>query len=300
MKITNNFGAPAPLVTLASKSYYTKGKAQFSVTELISPPRIRRLREKHDEELKQDVTDLLWSLLGSALHVVAERGETPGWTVEERLFTTIDGQTISGQIDAQEETPEGIVIWDYKFTSSFAVMSDKVDWEEQLNLYALLARLNGKKIAGLKIVALIRDWSRHKAKSENYPASQIHVVEIPLWDQDTQMKFITERLDIHQDAHMDFEIKGELPECSEQERWQTETTYAVKRENRKTAIRVLTDFNQAVELANKEKGYVETRLGEPKRCTGNYCGVAEFCDQYRTYRAHAAQDEREQSHGEEA
>lgn len=300
MKITNNFGAPAPLVTLASKSYYTKGKAQFSVTELISPPRIRRLREKHDGELKQDVTDLLWSLLGSALHVVAERGETPGWTVEERLFTTINGQTISGQIDAQEETPEGIVIWDYKFTSSFAVMSDKVDWEEQLNLYALLARLNGKKIAGLKIVALIRDWSRHKAKSENYPASQIHVVEIPLWDQDIQMKFITKRLDIHQDAYMDFELQGELPECNEQERWQTETTYAVKRENRKTAIRVLTDFNQAVELANKEKGYVEKRFGEPKRCTGNYCGVAEFCDQYRTYRTHVAQDEREQSHGEEA
>jgi hypothetical protein len=61
----------------------------------------------------------------------------------------------------------------------------------------------------------------------------------------------------------------------------SETTYAVKRDGRKTAIRVFKTIEEAKELAEKEKGYVETRLGEPKRCTGNYCGVAQCCDQYQ-------------------
>jgi hypothetical protein len=61
----------------------------------------------------------------------------------------------------------------------------------------------------------------------------------------------------------------------------SETTYAVKRDGRKTAIRLFKSIDEANELAMKEKGYVETRLGEPKRCTGNYCGVAQWCDQYQ-------------------
>jgi len=106
LKVTNKYGIPAPFVTLATKEYYSKGKSQYSVTELMSPPRIRRLREKHEEYLTQDVSDMLWQLLGSALHVVMERGQTEGYVTEERIFTELDGVTISGAIDLQEITPE--------------------------------------------------------------------------------------------------------------------------------------------------------------------------------------------------
>jgi len=61
----------------------------------------------------------------------------------------------------------------------------------------------------------------------------------------------------------------------------TETKYAVKRDGRKTAIRVLDDKEEARILADSEKGYVEVRPGEPKRCTGNFCGVAQWCKQYQ-------------------
>jgi hypothetical protein len=61
----------------------------------------------------------------------------------------------------------------------------------------------------------------------------------------------------------------------------SETTFAVKREGRKTAIRVFKTIEEATTLAEKEKGYVETRLGEPRRCAGNYCGVAKWCGQYQ-------------------
>ena len=92
----------------------------------MSPPRVQRLRTQNDETMEQDVSEMLWPLLGSALHVVMERGETEGWTSEERLFTELEGMTISGAIDLQEVTPNGIIITDYKFTSAWAVMNDKI------------------------------------------------------------------------------------------------------------------------------------------------------------------------------
>lgn len=281
MKITNKHRVPETLVALASREYYTKGAAQYSVTELLSPPRIRRLREQFHEKVEQDVTDMLWSMLGSALHVVMERGQTEGHITEERLFKEMDGVTISGQIDLQHERDGGVVITDYKFTSAWAVMADKPEWEEQLNVYRwLVETVKGNRVDALNICALIRDFSRHDTR-EGYPAAPIQMISIPMWDLDETEAFVRRRLDAHRDAKVAHEFGDALPECTPEERWQSETVYAVKREGRKTAIRVFKDLEEANQLAEKEKGYVETRPGEPKRCTGNYCGVADWCSQYQ-------------------
>ncbi len=282
MKVANVHNVPQPLVTLASKQYYSKGKSDYSVTELMSPPRVQRLRAEHDNLMVQDVSEMLWPLLGSALHVVMERGETEGWTSEERLFAEVDGVTISGAIDLQEVTPQGIGIVDYKFTSAWAVMNDKIEWEQQLNVYKWLVETVKKTPAkSHRICALIRDFSRHDTGREGYPQAPIHMVDIPMWDAVKAETYIRERLEMHRHSKMQADFGEALPECSPEERWMSETTYAVKREGRKTAIRVFKTMQEATELAEKEKGYVETRLGEPKRCTGNYCGVAQWCDQYQ-------------------
>jgi hypothetical protein len=281
MIITNKHGVPEPLVTLASKEYYSKGASQYSVTEIMSPPKIKRLREQYNDQIKQDVSDMLWNLLGSALHVVMERGVTDGWTMEERLYKEVDGVTVSGAIDIQQETPEGVVIIDYKFTSAWAVMQEKEEWQQQLNVYKwLVETVKRKKVVGLKICALVRDFNRHETK-EGYPKASIEMVDIPMWDSVTTEAYVRERLNLHRDAKVSADFGDELPACSDTDRWQSETIYAVKREGRKTAIRLFKTIEEANELAEKEKGYVETRLGEPKRCTGNYCGVAEWCEQYQ-------------------
>lgn len=281
MKITNVHNVPAPLVTLASREYYSKGDSQYSVTEIMSPPRIRRLREQHNDNITQDVSDMLWSMLGSALHVVMERGDTPGWLKEERLFAEVDGVKISGAIDLQEQTPNGVIIHDYKFTSAWAVMQEKEEWTQQLNIYKwLVETVKRKKVVGLKICALVRDFSRHERK-EGYPAAPICIVDIPMWDSVKTETYIRERLNMHRDAKLAADFNEKLQACSDEERWMSETTYAVKREGRKTAIRVLKSLEEATEMAEKEKGYVETRLGEPRRCTGNFCSVAQWCEQYQ-------------------
>ena len=286
MKITNKYGVPAPLLTLASKEYYSKGASQYSVTELLSSPQIRRLQERFHDQMEQDVSDMLWAMLGSALHVVMERGETPGYVSEERLFAEVGGTTISGQIDLQEVTAFGVTIIDYKFTSSWAVMQEeKKEWVEQLNLYKwLVETVKGQKVVGLKICAFIRDFSRHDTR-ENYPKAPITMVDIPVWDSAKTNAFVNSRLDAHQQSKVDRDFGDDLQPCTDEDRWMKETIYAVKKQGRKTAVRVFKTMEEAVELAKEKDHYVETRPGEPVRCTGNYCGVADYCDQFKRWKA---------------
>lgn len=281
MQVTNVHNLPEPLVTLARREYYSKGAAQYSVTEIMSPPKIRRMREKYDDQIVIDVSSMLWSLLGSALHVVMERGETAGWIQEERLFTEVDGVTISGAIDLQEEGEGGVTIYDYKYTSAWAVMQEKEEWAQQLNIYKwLVETVKQRKVVGLKICAMVRDYSKHDLR-EAYPAAPICVIDVPLWDSVKTEMYIRERLEMHRESKMRADFEEDLQNCSNEERWMSETTFAVKREGRKTAIRVFKTIEEATELAEKEKGYVETRLGEPKRCTGDFCGVSQWCAQYQ-------------------
>lgn len=283
MKVTNKHNVPETLVSLATRDYYTKGRADYSVTEIISPPRIQRLRRKHHEEMEQDVSDMLWQLLGSALHVVAERGTTENHINEERLIADVGDVKLSGAIDIQRITPEGVIITDYKFTSAWALRQDKPEWEAQQNIYAwLVEKVKGQKVIGVQICALIRDWSRREASVKpDYPQAPIQVLELPLWSIEKTEAYIKERIDAHRLSKVQADWGDELPPCSDDERWVRETKFAVKREGRKTAIRVLDSEAEAKELAEKEKGYVEVRQGEAIRCTGNFCGVAQWCSQYQ-------------------
>ena len=287
MKITNKFNVPETLVALATRDYYTKGKSDYSVTEIISPPRIQRLRREHFEEIEQDVSDMLWMLLGTALHVVAERSEVSGHTNEERLSVAIDGIILSGAIDLQKDDADGITITDYKFTSAWALMNDKPEWEQQQNIYKyLVERVKKKPVKGLKICALIRDWSRRDAQNKaDYPQAPIQVIDIPMWTFDRTEHFIKERVEMHRDSKVNADWGEELPLCSEEERWVRPTTYAVKKEGRKTAVRVFDTQDEAdallKEMPEKDKGFIEIRKGEAVRCTGNFCGVSQWCSQFQ-------------------
>jgi len=291
MKITNKFNVPEPLVALAKKEYYTKGKADYSVTEIMSPPRIQRLRRRHWDDMEQDVTDTLWSMLGSALHVVAERSEVHDHLNEERIYVEVDDVVLSGSIDLQQQVKGGIALKDYKFTSVWAVMNDKPEWEQQLNVYAwMVHKVKGVAIKGLQICAILRDWSSRKAQNESdYPPAQIQMVDIPIWSFDKTEKYVRSRVELHKESKVLADWDEELPECTEEERWVRSTTYAVKKEGRKTAVRVFDTQEEADKLIaeadekDRSKLSVEVRKGEPVRCAGNYCGVNQWCSQYQNY-----------------
>ena len=281
MKITNKQNLPPPVVALLTRNFYTKGASQYSVTELMSPPKIRRLREQYDDQIEVDVTSMLASQFGTFMHGKLEAKEIEGYINEERLYVDVEGITISGQIDLQRDDNDGIEIVDYKFVKAWSVMMNKSDWETQLNVYKWLVETSKRKpVKRLQICAFIKDYSQHETK-EGYPEAEAVMIDIPLWDAVKAETYVRTRLEMHREAKMAHDFGEDLQPCTNEERWAKETTYATKREGRKTAIRVFKTLEEATELAEKEKGYVETRQGEYTRCAGNYCGVAQWCKQYQ-------------------
>ena len=161
MKITNKYNLPAPIVNAIKRPTYTKEGANLSVTEMIGSPRISQLRRINYDALEMDASEGVWALFGTAVHHILERGIAENHINEERLHTEIDGWSISGAIDLQVQHPDGVLIQDYKTVAAWATMNDKIEWEQQLNVYAwLVQRVKGQSVKAVEIVAIVRDWSR--------------------------------------------------------------------------------------------------------------------------------------------
>lgn len=304
MKITNKHGLPGVFVKLMERDSYTKGAASFSVTELLMPPRIRLLRMKHDKDMVRDVSESLWALMGRAVHEVFEGGATAGTIAEQRLFANFDGIKVSGAIDLQVVDGANVDIKDFKFTSVWSLLADKIEWEQQLNCYAQLARMNDRVPQALHVVAILRDWSRAEAErgvavkstmpsaiAPSYPQAPVQQVMVPIWDEAKAKQFIMDRIIAHTHASFHFEIEGTqdaLPECSAEDRWEKDKRYAVMLPGRKKATRVF-DTKEEAEgfgfLKNFPDFSVAPRGGESLRCTRNYCGVSEWCEQYAKTKA---------------
>lgn len=286
MEITNNYGLPQPFVDFARNDKYSKGKADISVTTLIDSPRVRILRDKHSSERTVDVVDNVWALFGTAVHHILESSETSEDTIlEERLFAEVNGWTLSGAIDHQKIVGQTVEITDYKVTSVWSVIHGKVEWERQLNVYAFLVQKNkGKKVTKLSICAILRDWNRRDAQFKpDYPQAPVVIVDIPVWSEKNRMDYINETMQEHIDAQFNYDLIGMIPACLDAEMWKRDDAWAVKKKGLKRAMRVFSTEKEAKDFsaAQDVKTEIEHRAGEAVRCNGNYCGVAEFCSQFK-------------------
>jgi hypothetical protein len=286
MKLTNRFNLPEVFVNLLTRSTYSKGKAHLSATELLNSPQIVQLKRKHWDDLEEDVSDKIFALFGTAMHSILEHGKTDGSIVEQRLHVNVDGWDISGAIDLQEPNENGISIKDYKTTGAWAVMNEKIEWEQQLNIYAyLVEKVKKVPVTDLAIVAIIRDWSRRDAQTkEHYPNSPIKVISIPLWDYDKRERFIKERIQLHSNAHLSTEMGEGYVSCTPDEMWETETVYAIRKIGNVRAKSLHKSQDEADQkLSELGKDFeVEVRKGERRRCK-DYCQVNQFCQQYQQY-----------------
>jgi hypothetical protein len=86
----------------------------------------------------------------------------------------------------------------------------------------------------------------------------------------------------------DLPVDAFFPKCTDTERWSQPEKWAVMLKGNKKAKKVFGTKEDAEEFINTEKfdkkPYLEYRKGEPKRCTGNYCSVADICHQWREER----------------
>lgn len=300
MKFTNKHNIPEEIISsIVSPKWYDKGDCDISATGLLQPPRIRILSEQHKSQITQDYSDRVWMLLGSAVHAILENSNqgTENKITEERMYAEVDGVKIGGQTDSI--CLKDSIVKDYKVTSVYAVKdcikNGKIEWEQQLNIYAYLYSLNyDVDVSGLNIIAICRDWNKSGLlRDRDYPKCPIVTIDINLWDKEKQLDFIKERVAIHEDADLLYMMSTStgdliLPECTDQETWKRDDVWAVKKKNRKTALRLLSSKEKAHTYIAEELGqqsdemdlYIEHRKGEYVRCK-SYCPVSDFCNQYK-------------------
>jgi hypothetical protein len=286
LKLTNIHNLPETFVNVLRRPSYTKGGANISATELINSPRIVQLKRLNEEYLEEDVADRIWAIFGTAIHAVLEHGKDHNHLVEERLHAVLDGWSISGAIDLQIIEKGGIRVSDYKTVSVWSVMNEKIEWEQQLNIYAWLVETVKKvPVTGLSIVAIIRDWNRRESTlKEEYPNAPVKEIEITVWPYEERTKFIQDRLRKHSEALLAAETKEDLPQCTAEEVWEKPTTWAIKKVGGVRAKKVCyTEEEANDELEKAGKGYaIEVRPGGRTRCE-NYCPVRDFCGQWKDY-----------------
>jgi hypothetical protein len=271
--ITNKFGLPESIVNVLK--FERHKKEGYSATELLKSPRQYWLSQRHDHEIEQDVSDRIWALFGSASHYILSKGEAPNQLIEEYLTADMNGIKLSGRIDCYEKK----IISDWKTTSAWTIIYKSGDErnEQQLNIYAYLVSINGFPVDAIQNICILRDWSKMKAQTDpNYPQSIIVVKQHTLWSIEQRESFINERIAMLE-ANKDVS-DGELPECSNDDKWHSDDIWSVKKKGAKRATKNCKSQQEA-ELKIKElgSGYeIEFRPGENRKCK-DYCECRLFC-----------------------
>lgn len=271
MNYTNLHGLPQALVDAVMNDSYVGG-GDISVTRLIDTPQRRVLERKHKNVIVEDVIERMFSMWGQIAHGILERSDKEA-IVEERLYMEVGGWKLSGQLDRLLTANESIEDW--KTCSVFK--KDSVAWEQQLNIYRLLAHKNGYKVNHLKVNAIYRDWRRYEAKrGGDYPPIAFAYIDIPVWTIEETEEYVATRVAMHQAAD-----RGDVTPCTDEERWATPTTYALMKEGGKRATKVAPTKE---ELGDPAKGFfIEERHGGYRRCE-EFCSVAPFCKQFNSER----------------
>jgi hypothetical protein len=310
--ITNKVGLPVPFYNACANEDYIGG-GDISITRLINPPRITTLRKFHEDEIVEDATERVWSVLGKAAHKVLElsAGNDPDIIVETRLSMPFQGILVNEDylkwnLTGQPDVYHNGILYDYKITSVWSVIFGKDEWDKQMNLQAMLHRYKGDKVEQAFIVAILRDWQKRKAQFEkDYPPENVKRIGIPLWTQEQAVAYAKERVTLHQRAQRAYAVDHDdkvLPMCTDEERWYRGSGYAVVKmdatgKKNKRADRVFNTVGEAQKYiaenaATLPKGKVfapvEERKGEYIRCQ-SYCDVWRFCAFGRAL--HAKMDE---------
>jgi hypothetical protein len=176
---------------------------------------------------------------------------------------------------------------DYKLTSTWATKDEKPEWTFQLNVYAWLARQHGFNITQLRIVNILRDWSKLRAARErekDYPQVGVVIREVPLWPADICERNIKAAVTLHQLAEAEPD-DDQLPMCTTGERWTKPEVWAVKKKGNKRALRLFASAEEARSFDGDgmARGVyeLEHRPGVDVRCV-SYCPCKPFCSYGKT------------------
>jgi hypothetical protein len=272
------------------------GGADYSVTGLISPPRVLFLNRRHLDKVDLFVEDLFYSYCGTGAHAYwqycLEKIPNTPYQCEERLRTTINNRIVSGAYDCLHKQRD---LYDMKNTSVWkALFGDHTEWKLQQNMYrTMYYETHNIKLRSLRILALFRDWNKNELRRSRgkYPTRPAMVYLLPLMDFNKVEQYMSERVNLmiaNEDVPDD-----DLPQCTVEDMWCKPDQVAVKSTRVKRALRVLPSEEAAKEYVHNYlksptcKDSVKTLSYEVRpairiRCE-SWCPINKYCNQYHNY-----------------
>jgi hypothetical protein len=264
-------------------------KGDYSATDLLLSPRQFRLKKRHTPKIK--LSRMADSMAGWALHkclqtsindidkFVAEKRMYIKWSPAEGLRPV----TIGAKPDLMVKDGKDWTLINYKSTKAYAAMRIKDEWEQQTNTEAYVARLNGYNVTSIWVEVYVRDWAHHeRMQNPNYPSSPLTRVPYPVWSEKKTLDLISQKVILLESHRMTPD--EQLPDCTHEERWAKNDTWAVIRQGSTRAMSGGVKNSQAaaeaLALEQKVPCKIEFRQGESPRCH-MYCDSREVCSQFQ-------------------
>ena len=280
MKVTNKLNMPAAFVNAVSTARHNAAGC-FSATTLNKGAKEIILNDRHFDEITVDAADSVWAVWGTAVHALLE--SQPDNNFHEEFFKVpVSNSFVTGQVDSYDM--ENATIYDWKTASVWKVQfNDFSDWRRQGLTYAWLLQQSGLEVKKCRFVALLKDHSKTKAKTDSsYPQSPVFIYEFDVTAADmeeTAARILTKVQEIESAYKLDDDA---IEPCSAEERWADGEKWAVMKNGRKTAIKLFDNSADADAMAGEMGNayYVEHRPAISRKC-GDYCNCKDFCNFYK-------------------
>lgn len=284
--LTNKLGLPQPFVDAAtSKHKYTPRR--YSVSDFLGGTCEAILKRRHHGESEEDVSDRLWSILGTAVHNILYNSKESDTQMKEvwasrKVETTNGTYDLSGIFDLYDDNTKTVTDW--KTCSVWkACFGDYSDWRKQTLTYCWLLRGMGFDASNGEIVAMMRDHSKRKAMfDKDYPPYPVKKIAWEFTEDDFSQLEDDIREWFQTVSEQEKLSDDELTPCPDSVTWTKPETWAVVRDGNKRASKVLDDPDEAavfcenmIEKTGKPH-HVEHREAEHTRCE-LYCSVSRWC-----------------------
>ena len=280
MKVTNKLNMPAAFVNAVSTARHNAAGC-FSATTLNKGAKEIILSDRHFDEITVDAADSVWAVWGTAVHALLESQPDNNFH-EESFKVPVSNSFVTGQVDSYDM--ENGVINDWKTASVWKVQfNDFKDWRAQGLTYAWLLQQSGLEVKKCRFVALLKDHSKTKAKTDSsYPQSPVFIYEFDVTAADleeTAARILAKVQEIESAYKLDDDA---IEPCSAEERWADGEKWAVMKNGRKSAVKVFDNQLDADAMAGEMGNayYVEHRPAISRKC-GDYCNCKDFCNFYK-------------------
>lgn len=284
MRLTNRLGLPQPIVDAATRDHEYTPK-RYSVTQMLKGPREAILARRHSDEIEGDVADMAWTIFGSSMHLLLEQSQESATQLKENYITADmpNGYVLSGIFDLYDDATGTVT--DYKSATVWkAIYGEWDDYREQLLSYVWMLRQIGFNARRGEIVAILKDHSKAKARTErDYPDHPFYVIG---WDfSDGELAEFGERIaaKFREIERCEALPDDDLPLCTPKERWAKPDQWAVMKQGNKKSSRNFDNELDAIRYAAKlqedsgRKCHVEHRPGKDQKCL-EYCDCRPFCN----------------------